>query len=83
MKYSVEFNKGKVIETLEVDGHTATKTWVRAEEGQSGLCCYDNDFDEQLSGLLEDEQCDVVFDTFDNSMFVSDIEDFIVNAGVE
>ena len=33
--------------------------------------------------MIFDEQCDVVFDTFDNSMFISDIEDFIVNTGVE
>lgn len=83
MKYSVEFNSDKLVETLEVDGHAAKKTWIRAETGSIGLCCYDNDFDEQLVGVLDDEQLDCIFDTFDNGTFVSDIDDFIVNAGVE
>lgn len=83
MKYSVEFNSGKLVETLEVDGHAAKKTWIREETGSIGLCCYDNDFSEQLRELLDEEQIDYIYDTFDNSTFVSDIEDFIVNAGIE
>lgn len=84
MKYSVKFNNGKFVETLEIDGHTVTKTWSRENDGFiAGLCSHDNDFSEQLAELLDEEQCDFVYDTFDNSMLVSDIEDFIVNTGVE
>lgn len=84
MKYSVEYSNGKFVETLEVDGHTVSKTWQREDKGTiTGLCSHEGDFSEQLAELLDEEQLDYVYDFFDNSMLVADIEDFIVNAGVE
>lgn len=84
MKYSVEYSDGKFVETLEVDGHTVSKTWQREDKGAiTGLCSHEGDFSEQLAELLDEEQLDYVYDVFDSSMLVADIEDFIVNAGVE
>lgn len=84
MKYSVEYSNGKFVETLEVDGHTVSKTWQREYKGEvTGLCSHESDFSEQLAELLDEEQLDYVYDVFDNNMLVADIEDFIVNAGVE
>lgn len=84
MKYSVEYSNGKFVETLEVDGHTVSKTWQREDKGEiTGLCSHESDFSDQLAELLDEEQLDYVYDVFDNSMLVADIEDFIVNAGVE
>lgn len=84
MKYSVEFKNGKFIETLEVDNHTATKIWQRENKGAiTGLFCHDKDFSEQLEELFDEEQLEFVYDLFDNSMMVSDIEDFIIDTGVE
>ena len=84
MKYSVEYSNGKFVETLEVDGHTVSKTWQREDKGAiTGLCSHEGDFLEQLAELLDEEQLDYVYDVFDNNMLVADIEDFIVNAGVE
>lgn len=84
MKYSVEYRNGKFIETLEVDSHTVSKTWQREDKGEiTGLCSHDNEFSEQLSEMLDEEQLEYVYDLFDNSMLVADIEDFIANVGVE
>lgn len=84
MKYSVEYKNGKFIETLEVDGHIATKTWKR-ENGENiiGLCSHDKEFSEQLEELLDEEVLDSVYDLFDDSMLVADIEDFILHNNVE
>ena len=84
MKYSVEYRNGKFIETLEVDNNIVTKTWQREDKGEiTGLCSHDNDFSEQLEELLDEYVLDHIKDLFDNSMLVSDVEDFIVNTGVE
>lgn len=85
MKYSVEYSNGKFVETLEVDGHTVLKTWQREDKGSiTGLLCsHDKEFSEQLEELLDEEQLDYVNDLFDNSLLVSDIEDFVANTGVE
>lgn len=84
MKYSVEYKDGKFIETLEVDSHVVTKTWQREDKGEiTGLSSYDNMFSEQLEELLDEDVLDHINDLFDNSMLVADIEDFIVNTGVE
>ena len=84
MKYSVEYKNCKFIETLEVDGHTATKTWKR-ENGEdiSGLRSHDKEFSEQLEELLDEEVLDSIYDLFDNSMLIADIEDFILHNNVE
>ncbi len=84
MKYSVEYKNGKFIETLEVDSHTVSKTWQREDKGEiTGLCSHDNEFSEQLKELLDEDVLDYIYDLFDNSMLVADIEDFIANTGVE
>ena len=84
MKYSVEYSNGKFVETLEIDNHTVTKTWQREDKGEiTGLCSHEGDFTDQLAEFLDEVQLDYVYDVFDNSMLVADIEDFIANAGVE
>ena len=84
MKYCVEFKNGKFIEILEVDNHTVTKTWQREDKGEiTALCSHDNEFSEQLEELLDEDVLDNINDLFDSSMLVADIEDFIVNTGVE
>ena len=84
MKYSVEYKNCKFIETLEVDGHTATKTWKREDRGEiSGLCSKDKEFSEQLEELLDEDVLDAVYDLFDCSMLVADMEDFIRDNDVE
>ena len=84
MKYSVEYKDGKFIETLEVDNNIVTKTWQREDKGEiTVLCSHDNDFSEQLEELLDEYVLDHINDLFDNSMLVSDVEDFIVNTGVK
>ena len=83
MKYSVEYKDGKFIETLEVDSHTVSKTWHREEGTISGLCSKDKDFSEQLSELLDEDDCDNVYNSFDNNTWVADIEDFVMISGLE
>ena len=84
MKYSVEYKNGKFIETLEVDNNIVTKTWQRENKSEiTVLCSHDNNFSEQLEELLDEDVLDHINDLFDNSMLVSDIEDFIANTGVE
>ena len=84
MKYSVEYKDGKFIETLEVDNNIVTKTWQREDKGEiTGLCSHDNEFSEHLEELLDEYVLDHINDLFDNSMLVSDVEDFIVNTGVK
>ena len=84
MKYSIEYKNGSFIESLEVDGHTATKTWKREnDENIRGLRSYDKEFSEQLEELLDEEVLDSVYDLFDNSMLVADMEDFIRDNDVE
>ncbi len=84
MKYSVEFKNGAFIETLEVDSHTVTKTWKRENRGTiTGLYSKDREFCEQLSELLDEETLDFIYETFDQSMLVGDIEDFIMHTNVE
>lgn len=49
MKYGVEYKNGKFVETLEVDGCIAHKTWKREDCGEiNGLCTKDADFAEQF-----------------------------------
>ena len=84
MKYSIEYKDGKFIETLEIDNNTVSKAWQREDKGSiTGLCSHESDFSEQLAEILDEEQLDYVYDVFDSSMLVADIEDFIVNTGVE
>ncbi len=82
MEYSIKYENGKFIETLRVDGHTASKTWKR-EDAFLGLQSRDKDFSEQLEELLDEDQCNDIYNTFDTNMWVSDIEDFIMLSGVE
>ncbi len=84
MKYSVEYKNGRFIELLEVDGHTAKKTWQREVTGPiSGLCSHDKDFSEQLCELLEEDVLNNISMVFDDNMLVADIEDFVAVNGVE
>lgn len=84
MKYSIEFKDGKFIETLEVDGHTATKTWKREKDGNLNcLQCHDKEFYEQLEEMFEEDVTDGIYETFDNNLWVADIEDFIMLNNVE
>ena len=83
MKYSIEFENGVFTETLEVDGHEATKTWKREDGDVSGLCSHDNDFSEQLKELLDEDVCNSVYEFFDENMMVADMEDFIMINNVE
>lgn len=84
MKYSVEYRDGKFIETLEINGNTGIRTWKR-EKGSdiSGLCSKELDFSEQFEPVEDEEVLEYINDLFDNSMLVADIEDFIINTGVE
>lgn len=78
MKYSVEYKNGKYIETLEINGATATKTQQYEEGGDiSGLCSKDLDFSEQLEWTFDESFCDDVYNTFDNNMWLADISDFV------
>ena len=85
MKYSVEFDNttGIFTETLEVDNHTVSKCWKREYGDISGLCSSDKDFSEQLSELLDEDDCDAIYNFFDEQMLVADMEDFIVMSGLE
>ena len=84
MKYSIEYKNGSFIESLEVDGHNAIKTWKRENgENISGLCSHDKEFSEQLEELLDEEVLNSVYDLFDNPMLVADMEDFIIDNDVE
>lgn len=84
MKYSVEYKNGKFIETLEVNNNTVIKTWQRKNDGEiSGLRSTDLEFSEQLEEIEEEDVLDYIYDLFDNSMLVADIEDFVANTGVE
>lgn len=84
MKYSIEYQNGKFIETLEVDNNIVTKTWQRKDTGKLiGLHSKDNEFSEQLKGLLDEDVLNDINDLFDNNMLVSDIENFIADTGVE
>lgn len=80
MKYSIEYQNGKFVETLEVDSHVTTKTWKR---NGMGLCSNDRDFAEQLEECLDEEVLDHIADLFDGCMMVSDIEEFIIDTQVE
>lgn len=82
MKYSVEYKNGTFVETLEVDNVVAIKTWKR-EEGEFGLICRDEDFCEQFTEFLDEEVCDDIYDTFDGSFLVSDIENLMLEYGAE
>ena len=82
MEYSIKFENGKFIETLCVDGHTASKIWKR-DDTNFGLRSRDKYFSEQLEELLDEDQCNDIYNTFDTNMWVSDIEDFIMLSGVE
>ncbi len=78
MKYSVEFKNGVFKETLEVDGNSVEKYWTRKDDGEiCGLCTNDSDFSEQLMEVLDEDTCGNIYDLFDNSMLVADVEDFI------
>ncbi len=85
MKYSVEFDiaTGIFTETLEIDNHTVRKCWKREYGDISGLCSSDKDFSEQLSELLDEDDCDKIQQFFDDQMLVSDMEDFILASGLE
>ena len=84
MKYSVEYKDGQFIETLEVDNNVVTKTWKREEnEALSGLCTKDNDFSEQLEELVDEDVAERIYDIFDQSMLVADVEDFVRDFDVE
>ena len=86
MKYSVEYKEGAFIETLEVDSHIVTKAWKREKPENSaisGLCSSDKEFSEQLFEVFDEDVCEKIYDFFDNSVLVADMEDFIIDTGVE
>lgn len=84
MKYSVEYmGSGKFRETLQVNGNTVFKTWQRKHGEISGLCSDDLEFSEQLKEVEDEDVLDYINDLFDSSMLVADVEDFIINTGVE
>lgn len=65
MRYTVETTENGVIETLEIDGETYKKEWVR---GVGCLSCQQKDFARQMecSGYSGDllEKVDETFDGF-------------------
>ena len=78
MKYSVEYIDGKFVETLEINNHIATKTWIRKEdEFVDGLCSDDEDFSTQLENFVDESEANDIYNTFDTNTWVADIEDFI------
>lgn len=84
MKYSVEYVDGQYIETLEVVGHVVTKIWRREEFGTvTGLVSHDKDFSEQLKEVLDESILNDVSNFFDDSVTVSDIEDFVMLSSIE
>ena len=84
MKYGVEYKNGKFVETLEVDGCIAHKTWKREDCGEiNGLCTKDADFAEQFEELLDEEVLDSISNFFDDNMLVADVEDFVCMNDVE
>jgi hypothetical protein len=84
MKYSVEYKDGQFKETLEVDGNTVHKYWKRETDGTlQGLCSHDSDFCDQLVDVLDEDVCDNIYEIFDCSMLVADVEDFIRDNDVE
>ena len=64
MKYTIEVEDGKAIETLEIGGNTFTKTTLKKSFGS--MSC-DKDFSEQLeeAGIVNDELLDCVYDKLD------------------
>lgn len=75
MRYGVEYINGKIVETLEIEGHVVTKTWTRNENGT--LVSSDKEFSEQLEGLVDEEIRVAVDIDFDGSTLASDIDDFV------
>lgn len=78
MKYSIEYNGGAFYETLEINGNTAQKIWRREEGGDiSGLCSKDDEFTDQFDGLENKQTLDKIYEVFDESMLIADIEDLV------
>ena len=84
MKYSIEYKNGQFKETLEVDGNTVHKYWKRETDGTlQGLRSHDSDFCDQLADVLDEDVCNNIYEIFDCSMLVADVEDFIRDNDVE
>ena len=80
MKYTVEFTDNEYTETLEINGVSYYKSWVKTPFGET---CKDDDFALQLEANGEDDKdlLEYITERIDNNFFASDLFDIYKEYG--
>lgn len=76
VKYSIEYEEGRIVETLRIDDYKASKIWEYDDDDEEYVTG-DEDFSVQFDAFFDEEICENIANSYDDTCYVDDIDDFV------